>query len=139
MLMIGWKRCPYCGDYEVYRSRSKPTRFTRICAVFLLQLVLCYECEERHYRPVFFPVPEYPRRKDDCQPCGRQLRKGDRDTGRTPSAGPLHRVAVQRPKEGCHHHFACSSHFQGSSGQQEPPENPPRISAKLVPQNEIMD
>jgi hypothetical protein len=60
MLRIGWKACPYCGDHEVYRSRREPlTWLDRVCVLFLFQLVRCYECENRHYRPVFFPVPEY--------------------------------------------------------------------------------
>lgn len=61
MLKIGWKACPYCGDHEAYRSRRAPlTGLERFCGLFLLQLVRCRECENRHYRPVFFPVPEYP-------------------------------------------------------------------------------
>ena len=64
MLKIGWKHCPYCGDDEVYRSRSAPTSFSRICPLFLLQLVRCHECEEQHYRPLFFPVPDYSRSND---------------------------------------------------------------------------
>jgi hypothetical protein len=62
MLKIGWKNCPYCGDPEVYRSRSEPLMWLeRSCGFFLLQLVRCHECEERHYRPIFFPAPEFPR------------------------------------------------------------------------------
>jgi hypothetical protein len=46
MLKIGWKGCPYCGDHEVYRSRSEPmTWLDRTCWLFLLQLVRCYESE----------------------------------------------------------------------------------------------
>jgi hypothetical protein len=70
MLKIGWKNCPYCGDHEVYRSRSQPlTRIDRMCVFLLLQVVRCYECEERHYRPVFFPVqePPYPIRLQSVQ------------------------------------------------------------------------
>jgi hypothetical protein len=63
MLKIGWKGCPYCGDHEAYRSRTEPlTRLDRACRFFLLQLVRCYECELRHYRPIFFSVPESPNR-----------------------------------------------------------------------------
>ncbi|GEM_PF-6664751 len=59
---IGWRTCPYCGDDEVYRSRKAPlTWLNRICGLFLLQLVRCRQCELRHYRPIFFPVPQYPR------------------------------------------------------------------------------
>ena len=62
MIKIGWKGCPYCGDHEVYRSRTEPlTWLDRVCGVFLLQLVRCHQCEYRHYRPIFFPTPEYPR------------------------------------------------------------------------------
>jgi hypothetical protein len=61
MLKIGWKKCPYCGDYEVYRSRSKPMSWLdRYCGLFLLHLVRCRECELRHYRPLAFPAPECP-------------------------------------------------------------------------------
>jgi hypothetical protein len=61
MQKIGWKSCPYCGDHEVYRSRSEPlTWLDRVCGLFLLQLVRCHECELRHYRPIFFPAPKYP-------------------------------------------------------------------------------
>jgi len=61
MVKIGWKRCPHCGDDEVYRSRREPlTWLDRACAVFLLQLVRCRRCQLRHYRPVFLPAPEYP-------------------------------------------------------------------------------
>jgi hypothetical protein len=60
MLKIGLKRCPYCGDDEVYRSRREPlTWLDRVCGLFLLRLVRC-RCQLRHYRPVFFPAPEYP-------------------------------------------------------------------------------
>ena len=60
MLIIGLKCCPYCGDDEVYRSRTEPlTWLERACGLFLLQLVRCHQCELRHYRPVFFPAPEY--------------------------------------------------------------------------------
>ena len=62
MLRIGWKGCPWCGDHEVYRSRIEPlTWLDRACVLFLLQLVRCHECESRHYRPLLFPAPEYPR------------------------------------------------------------------------------
>lgn len=61
MVKIGWKRCPHCGDHEVYRSRREPlTWLDRVCGVFLFQLVRCHDCEHRHYRPVFIPTPEYP-------------------------------------------------------------------------------
>jgi len=57
---VGWMRCPYCGEDEVFRSRREPfTWLDRICVLFLLQLVRCSTCEERHYRPIFFPTPEY--------------------------------------------------------------------------------
>jgi hypothetical protein len=57
---IGWKHCPYCGDDEVYRSRREPlTWVDRVCVLLLLQLVRCRRCQMRHYRPVFFPAPEY--------------------------------------------------------------------------------
>ena len=60
-LKIGWKSCPYCGDDEVYRSRREPlTWLDRACGLFLLQLVRCRQCELRHYRPIFFPAPQYP-------------------------------------------------------------------------------
>jgi hypothetical protein len=61
-LKIGWKACPYCGDHEVYRSRTEPlTWLDRLCPLFLLQLVRCHRCEFRHYRPIFVSTPEYPR------------------------------------------------------------------------------
>jgi hypothetical protein len=60
---VGLERCPYCLDEEVYRSRSEPlTLLDRLCMLFFLQLVMCHQCERRHYRPVFFSAPEYPRR-----------------------------------------------------------------------------
>jgi hypothetical protein len=58
---IGWKTCPYCEDEEIYRSRKEPlTWLDRARGLFLLQLVRCRRCELRHYRPIFFPVPNYP-------------------------------------------------------------------------------
>jgi hypothetical protein len=36
------------------------TWLDRNCWLFLLQLVRCYECEFRHYRPIFFSAPESP-------------------------------------------------------------------------------
>jgi len=61
MLKIGWKNCPYCDDDEVYRSRREPlTWLDRVCGLLLLQLVRCRACQLRHYRPLFFPAPEYP-------------------------------------------------------------------------------
>jgi len=64
MLKIGWKKCPYCGDHEVYRSGSGPLSWLdRNCGLFLLQLVRCRECELRHYRPIFLPAAEYPGRR----------------------------------------------------------------------------
>jgi len=60
ILKIGWKACPYCGDHEVYRSRTEPlTWLDRCCALLLLQLVRCHRCEFRHYRPIFLFTPEY--------------------------------------------------------------------------------
>ena len=57
---IGCKCCPYCGDHEVYRSRIEPlTWLDRACLLSLCELVRCHECEVRHYRPIFFPAPEY--------------------------------------------------------------------------------
>ena len=57
---VGWMACPYCGEDEVFRSRREPlTVPDRVCGLFLLQLVRCFTCEERHYRPIFFPAPEY--------------------------------------------------------------------------------
>jgi hypothetical protein len=77
MLKIGWKACPYCGDDEVYRSRRAPlTWLDRFCELFLLRLVRCHECENRHYRPVFFPVPEYPHAVSTIKP-GSQTEDGD--------------------------------------------------------------
>lgn len=59
---VGWMRCPYCGDNEIYRSRRGPlTRLDRFCGLFLLQLVRCHGCHERHYRPIFLPAREYSR------------------------------------------------------------------------------
>lgn len=61
MVTIGWRACPHCGDDEVYRSRREPlTWLDRACGFFLLQLVRCRQCQLRHYRPIFFPTPEYP-------------------------------------------------------------------------------
>lgn len=58
---FGLRCCPYCGDHEVYRSRTEPlTWLDRCCALLLLQLVRCHRCEFRHYRPIFFFAPEYP-------------------------------------------------------------------------------
>lgn len=58
---IGWKSCPYCGDDEIYRSHKQAlTWIDRVCGLFLLQLVRCRRCELRHYRPIFFPAPNYP-------------------------------------------------------------------------------
>jgi hypothetical protein len=58
---IGWKSCPYCGDDEIYRSHKEPlTWLDRACRLFLLQLARCRRCELRHYRPIFFPAPNYP-------------------------------------------------------------------------------
>jgi hypothetical protein len=60
-LKIGWKTCPYCGADEVYRSRKEPlTWLDQKCGWFLLRLVRCRQCELRHYRPIFFPAPQYP-------------------------------------------------------------------------------
>ena len=60
LLKSGWKSCPY-GDDEVYRSCTEPmTWLNRMCGIFLLQLVRCRRCQLRHYRPLFFPAPEYP-------------------------------------------------------------------------------
>src|ERR1700757_774457 len=57
---LGLKHCPYCGDPEVYRSRTEPlTWLDRICGFVLLRLVRCHQCELRHYRPIFLPTPEY--------------------------------------------------------------------------------
>lgn len=69
MLKIGWRVCPYCGDHEVYRSRTEPlTWLDRACGLFFLQLVRCRVCELRHYRPIFFPASEYrhPIRGEKC-------------------------------------------------------------------------
>ncbi len=56
MVKIGLNRCPYCGDDEVYRSRREPLIWLeRACGLFLLQLVRCVYCEQRHYRPILFP------------------------------------------------------------------------------------
>jgi hypothetical protein len=67
MLKIGWNNCPYCGDREVYRSRSEAlTWLDRVCVLFLLQLVRCHQCELRHYRPIFFRAPEYAHPIRDC-------------------------------------------------------------------------
>jgi len=58
---IGWKHCPYCLNDEVYRSRKEPLTWQdRLCVLFLLRVVRCRECEERHYRPIFLPAPQYP-------------------------------------------------------------------------------
>ena len=58
---IGWKTCPYCGDDEIYRSHKELlTWLDRVCGLFLLQLVRCRRCELRHYRPIFYPAPNYP-------------------------------------------------------------------------------
>src|SRR5579862_2336408 len=58
---LGLKGCPYCGNCEVYCSRTEPlTWLDRVCRLFLLRLVRCHECELRHYRPIFLPTPEYP-------------------------------------------------------------------------------
>jgi len=58
---FGLRCCPYCGDHEVYRSRTEPlTWLDRCCALLLLQLVRYHRCEFRHYRPIFFFAPEYP-------------------------------------------------------------------------------
>jgi hypothetical protein len=63
MRRIGLNRCPYCGNFEVYRSRIEPvTWLDRACVLFLLQLVRCHGCMRRHYRPLLFPAPEYPTR-----------------------------------------------------------------------------
>jgi len=62
MLKVGWKSCPYCGDHEIYPSRTEPlTGFGRVCFLLLLQLVRCHQCEYRHYRPIFLPAPDYAR------------------------------------------------------------------------------
>ena len=61
MLKIGWKRCPYCDGNEVYRSRTEPlTWLDRVRGLLLLELVRFHRCQLRHYRPIFFPAPEYP-------------------------------------------------------------------------------
>src|ERR1700757_2766818 len=58
---LGLNHCPYCGDHELYRSRTEPlTWLDRACGLLLLRLVRCHECELRHYRPVFLATPEYP-------------------------------------------------------------------------------
>ena len=58
---LGLRGCPYCGNHEVYRSRTEPlTWLDRACGLFLLRVVRCHECELRHYRPVFLSTPEYP-------------------------------------------------------------------------------
>lgn len=78
---LGLHGCPYCGNHEVYRSRTKPlTWLDRACGLLLLRLVRCRECELRHYRPVFLPTPEYPsaisaRMKGTASDAGDQKRK----------------------------------------------------------------
>jgi hypothetical protein len=59
MRRIGLKGCPYCGDAEVYSSRTEPlTWLDRACGFLLLQLARCHVCMRRHCRPVFLPAPE---------------------------------------------------------------------------------
>jgi hypothetical protein len=56
---IALNGCPYCLGLEVYGSRPK-TCLDRVCVLFLLQLVRCHGCMRRHYRPLFWPAPEFP-------------------------------------------------------------------------------
>jgi hypothetical protein len=58
MRRIGFNDCPYCGNSEVYRSHPK-TWAGRACVLFLLEFVRCHRCMRHHYRPLFFPAPEY--------------------------------------------------------------------------------
>lgn len=60
MLKIGLNdTCPYCGNSEVYRSRSE-TPLGRMCVLWLLDLARCHRCMRQHYRSLFFPALDFP-------------------------------------------------------------------------------
>jgi hypothetical protein len=59
MLRIGLNVCPYCSNSKVYRSRPT-TWLDRAYVPFVLQLVRCHGCMRQHYRPLFWPAPEFP-------------------------------------------------------------------------------
>jgi hypothetical protein len=59
MRRIGLRKCPYCGEDEIYLSRWKTWR-EALCSFFLLRVVRCHSCMRRHYRPFFLsPVPAW--------------------------------------------------------------------------------
>ena len=59
MPRVGLNDCPYCRNVAVYRS--KPTTWPdHVCGLFLLRLVRCHGCMRQHYRPIFWPTPEFP-------------------------------------------------------------------------------
>jgi hypothetical protein len=51
MRKIGFNRCPYCAETEVYASRPK-NWLDEMCGVFFLQVARCHACMRRHYRPL---------------------------------------------------------------------------------------
>jgi hypothetical protein len=63
MRRIGLHNCPYCGKTDIYASRPKTWR-DEVCCFAFLQVVRCYSCLRRHYRPLFLPpVPISPVKK----------------------------------------------------------------------------
>jgi hypothetical protein len=53
---IGFDRCPYCAETEVFASRPKDW-LDEVCGVLFLQVVRCHVCMRRHYRPRFMASP----------------------------------------------------------------------------------
>ena len=59
MFRVGLNDCPYCRNRAVYRSH--PEKWVdQMCVLFLMQLVRCHGCMRQHYRPLFWPAPEFP-------------------------------------------------------------------------------
>jgi hypothetical protein len=59
MRRISFGDCPYCGrSEEVYRSHRK-TWGDLAALFFLLSPARCHGCMHRHFRPLFWPAPEF--------------------------------------------------------------------------------
>jgi len=79
MLKIGWKRCPFCCQEDIYISHPK-SLWEEVVIVVLLQPVRCHDCMRRFLRPLLAsPTPRIAARKATLkEPVGKEADTEDK-------------------------------------------------------------
>lgn len=63
MLKVGWERCPFCSQQDIYISAPKRL-WEEVAILALLEPVRCHNCMRRFFRPLFAsPPPKKPLRR----------------------------------------------------------------------------